>query len=121
MKLSAHEVRAAYFAVSTCRRSLAGRTVPQSVVALASRLESVVRHGEPVTQSRQPENTTTGESKQHDDMEFVGTRLAARMLGVSVSTVLRRAADLDGRMVGHQWVFPAAVVAEYRDGLKENT
>ena len=120
MKLSPAEVRACYYAVSACRRALAGRTVPPSVTALASRLESVVRHGEPVTQSRQPENTTTGESK-HEDMEFVGTRLAARMLGVSVSTVLRRAADLDGRMVGKQWVFPAAAVAEYRDGLRENT
>ena len=119
MKLSPAEVRAAYYAVSACRRSLAGRTVPPSVTALASRLESVVRHGEPGTQSRQPEHTTTGELNR--DMEFVGTRLAARMLGVSVSTVLRRAADLDGRMVGKQWVFPAAVVAEYRDGLKENT
>ena len=118
MKLTGNEVRAAYYAVSTCRRALAGRTVPASITALAARLEVVMRHGEPVTQSRQPQHTPTGES--NCDMEFVGTRLAAQMLGVSVSTVLRRAADLDGRMVGHQWVFPAHIVAEYRDGLEEN-
>lgn len=118
MKLSPTEVRAAYYALATCRRALAGRT-PPSVAALAARLETVMRCGEAVTRSRQADDTATGESKSVNTMEFVGTRLAAEMLGTSVSTVLRRAADLDGRMVGRQWVFPTLAVAEYRDGLKK--
>lgn len=117
MRLNPNEIRAAYYAVSTCRRALAGRPVPPSVNALAARLENVMRCGEAVTRSRQADDAATGESKPVNTMEFVGARLAAEMLGTSVSTVLRRAADLDGRMVGRQWVFPTLAVEEYRDAV----
>lgn len=119
MKLTGDEIRAAYFAVATCRRSLAGRTVPPSVAALAERLEVVLRHGE-VTCMRQPDRTDAAELESVKQMELIGTRIAAQMLGWSLSTVLRHAADLDGRIVGHRWIFPARAVEEYRERLREN-
>jgi hypothetical protein len=52
-----------------------------------------------------------------EDVETIGSKLAARILGWSERTVRRRAADLDGRLVGDRLVFDARVVREYRDHL----
>lgn len=119
MKLTANEIRACFYAVSTCRRSLAGKHVPPSVNALASRLDVVMRQGE-VTRIRQPKHSDTGEWEPVKQMELIGTRIVAEMLECSLSTVLRRAADLDGRIVGRQFVFPTHAVEEYREAMKEN-
>ena len=117
MKLTANEIRACIYAVSMCRRSLAGKGVPPSVAALAARLDEVMRYGE-VTRTRQPNNTDTEELQSVKKMELIGTQMVAEMLGCSLSTVLRRAADLEGRIVGSQYVFPARVVREYRGALE---
>jgi hypothetical protein len=117
MKLTADEIRACFYAVSMCRRSLADKSVPLSVSALAARLDEVMRYGE-VTRTRQPNSTDTGELQSVKQMELVGTRIAAEMLGWSLSTVLRHATDLDGRIVGRQFVFPARAVREYREGME---
>ena len=119
MKLTANEIRACFYAVSMCRRSLAGKHVPPSVAALAARLDEVMRYGE-VTRTRQPKHSDTGEWERVKQMELIGTQIAAEMLGCSLSTVLRRAADLEGRIVGRHFVFPARAVEEYREAMKEN-
>jgi len=117
VNLSPNEIRAAYYAVSTCRRALVGRRVPPSLLALSQRLEEVLTGTAVVTRPRQSNDAVTGESEPVNVMEFVGTRMAAEMLGVSLSSVLRRTDVLDGRMVGKQWVFPALAVERYRGEL----
>lgn len=119
MKLNPNEIRAAYYAVATCRRALANKAVPPSVKALAARLEIVVRTGEAASRSRQPNACGAEELEPEATMEFVGTRLAARLLGWSPRRVQRHAADLDGRMIGNQWAFPARSIKDYRDGMEE--
>lgn len=120
MKLASHEIHAAYYAVAACRRALNGRPAPPALEALWRRLELVIRYGE-VTRSRQLSDASPEESDaESNDMELIGTRMAAEMLGMSHSTVLRRAADLDGQIVGKQFVFPRHVVAEYAEAMKEN-
>jgi hypothetical protein len=119
VRLTAPEIRAAVYAVSMCRRSLAGKGVPPSVAALAARLDEVMRYGE-VTRTRQPNRTDTEELEAMKKMELIGTQMVAEMLGCSLSTVLRRAADLDGRIVGRQFVFPARAVREYREAMEKN-
>lgn len=117
MRLSPAEVRAAYYAVSTCRRALAGRRVPPSLLALSHRLEEVLTGATVVTRPRQSDDAVTGQLEAVNAMEFIGTRMAAEMLGMSLSSVLRRADVLDGRMVGKQWVFPTLAVERYRGEL----
>ncbi len=49
-----------------------------------------------------------------DDDEWLGSAQVARVLGWSLRTVQRRAADLDGQKVGGAWVFREDVVRETR-------
>ncbi len=52
------------------------------------------------------------------DVETIGTKLAARILGRSERWVCRHANDLGGVRVGSRsWSFDARVVREYRDHL----
>jgi hypothetical protein len=50
--------------------------------------------------------------------EWVSTREAAVLLGLSKRQAQRLAADLDGRIIGGRWVFPLTAVAEYAEGRK---
>lgn len=111
MKLSPTEVRAAIYALRVYRDS--GQPMWPSVTALTTRLENALRCGE-VSPRRQSQRTENAESV---DVEFIGTRLAARLLGWPMRRVQRRAADLEGRRVGDRLVFPRQVVEEYRDYL----
>lgn len=44
---------------------------------------------------------------------------AANLLGWSKSTILRRATDLDGEIVGGRWIFRQSAVTEFREGLHD--
>lgn len=110
MKLSPVEIRAAVYIVRCYRATLAGKP-PPPIAALIDRLEAAVRVGD-VSPWRQPGGVVKSD---WEHAEFVGTRLAARMLGWTERTVQRRASDLDGRKINDRWVFPAHSVREYRD------
>lgn len=47
------------------------------------------------------------------DSDVIGVEEAARILGCSVRTARRLAADLEGRRTGRAWIFRRAVVEEY--------
>ena len=113
MKLTTNEIRAAYYAVSTCRRALAGKAVPPSVKALADRLEHVLRYVE-MSPTRQQNDCGSAELEPENEMEWIGSRLAAEILGWDIRRVQRAAArgDLDCQIVGHRYVFPASAITE---------
>lgn len=110
MKLTAHEVRAAYYVTAAYRRS--GRHVPPSVAALCERLDREIRFG--VSPTRHESDSAPSPL---GNVEWIGTRLAAELLGWSLRRVQRHAADLDGRHVGGRLIFPRNSVEDYRDEL----
>lgn len=119
MHLTPHEVRAVLYAVSTFRRSasLSGGHIPPSVAALAARLDHEIRFGavSPMRHEIASVTPSAGQLKPEKmtTMEFVGTRLAAEILGWSLRRVQRHAAELDGQAVGARWVFPRPVIEAY--------
>lgn len=121
MNLSPTEVRACVFAVAQFRRAaaMAGRRVPPSVAALADRLDHELRFG--VSPARQECDCAAGqlESTGEHAMEWIGTRMAAGILGWELRRVQRHAADLDGQLVGARWVFPRRSVDAYANGLED--
>lgn len=67
-----------------------------------------------VSPTRQEKNRDTTDLG-HDS--WIGSQLAAKLLGWDIRQVQRRAADFDGRKVGARWVFREAAVREYAEGL----
>ncbi|MGV0991102.1 MAG: hypothetical protein ACOYB7_02505 [Mycobacterium sp.] len=120
MELSAIEVRAAYYAVANIRRAaaLVRRPVPPSVEALSARLEVVMRAGEILSRRRQSAEGVAEESDSATN-EWIGTRLAAEILGWNMRQVERRANDFCGCKVSERWIFPAATVNAYRDAMEK--
>lgn len=113
MKLTPTEVRAAHYAVAWCVRALDGRPVPPSVAALAARLDTVLRTGEAVVP---PTRHQTGcGATQSEIVEWVGSKMAAEILGWDIRRVQRaaRRGDLEGQMIGHRYAFPAHAIAAY--------
>lgn len=53
------------------------------------------------------------------DVEWVGTRFAARILGWHPRRVRRHQADLGGRLIGQRLVFDARAVRDYARGLEQ--
>lgn len=85
------------------------------------RLDSLVRRLElevAVSRSRQESEGVETDSG-YDDDEWIGTREAARLLRWNVRKVQRRKADLDGREVAGQLIFPARAVREYDEALTD--
>ena len=116
MKLTAPELRAAVYVLRRHRESAAH--VPPSVLALSDRLELAVLHGE-ASPWRQPEHTDSGDLVR---VEWVGTKLAAGILGWSMRRVQRHVADLGGVRMGEsdRLFYPRHHVEEYRDALHAN-
>ena len=120
MNLSPTEVRACVFAVAQFRRAavMGGRRVPPSVAALADRLDRELRFG--MSPARQESDcATTQLNVENMNVELIGTRLAAELLGWTERRVQRHQADLDGRMIGGRLVFRASAVRDYRDGMED--
>jgi hypothetical protein len=113
--LDAEEIRATYYAVSAFDRgrALAGRPVPPSVRALLDRLDLAIRC--PVSSTRHEMYGGRGELEE----EWIGTALAAKVLNWHPRRVQRRAADLDGKLVGGRLVFPAGAVEAYREASQQ--
>ncbi len=119
MKLSPTEVRACLYAVAQYRRAaaLGGRRVPPSVGALADRLDREIRLG--VSPARHQIDSGAGQLEPENvNVELIGTRLAAQLLGWTARRVQRHQADLGGRIIGGRLVFNASTVREYRNGLE---
>ena len=115
MKLNPAEMRTVVYLARRYRNS--GEPMWPPVTALSKRLETAVLQGD-ASPWRQP--------PRHDQphlerVEFIGTRLAAKLLGWSERRVQRHAADLDGRRVGDRLVYPAHRVAEYADHLNDRS
>ena len=120
MKLTPTEVRACVFAVAQFRRAavMGGGRVPPSVAALADRLDHELRFG--LSPTRQENDSATRQLEPENlNVELIGTRLAAELLGWTERRVQRHQADLDGRMIGGRLVFRANAVREYARGLED--
>lgn len=104
--LDADDVQAAAYLVgATLRdRAVAGRPVPHNVLALYRRLDQAA------TLSRTRQETGCGA----EQLELIGSRLAAKILGWTQRQVQRRAADLDGQIVGGRLTFDRAAVLAYK-------
>lgn len=117
MNLNPSEVRAAYYAVTKVRReaALSNKPVPPALAALCERLDVAVRCG--LTPTRQAIGCRTEQLES-----WIGTRLAAQMLGWKIRRVERRATDFDGRKAGHRWIFPERAIKDYCEQMaqKEN-
>lgn len=94
------------------RRRLAGIPVPNwmfdlgrrmDIHALADQSMSANGHGSDVA------------GEQFSKETLIGTREAARLLGLSPRHVRRIASDMDGEKVGGKTVFRLSVINEYRD------
>jgi len=114
MKLTAGEIRAAVYVLRSHRESAAH--IYPSVAALSDRLESAVLHGE-ASPWRQSQHRDPADLSR---VEFIGSRIAAGILGWTVRRVQRHAADLGGRRIGDRLVYPRHAVEEYRNHLDEN-
>jgi hypothetical protein len=119
MNLSPGEIRAAYFGLHAFKRgwARAGRPVSPAVLALLDRLDLAIRcpQAQAVSRVRHELHGATGEL----EAEWIGTAAAAKVLNWHQRQVQRRAADLDGRLVGGRLWFPARAVREYREALQE--
>ena len=64
---------------------------------------------------------TGGETADLNHDRFLTAREAAERLGVDSRTVRRHRlrADLEGRFIGKQWMFPESAVREYAQGLTD--
>jgi hypothetical protein len=82
------------------------------VQRLYDRLELAIRC--PVSPRRQQNGSDTGQFE-----EWIGTRLAAQILGWSQRRVQRHRADLDGQLRGDRLVFPARAVRGYAEALQQ--
>lgn len=113
LSLNPDETRAAYHAVAAFRRgrALGGHPIPPQIQSLYARLDTVIRCA--TSPARHGTDSGTEEFGA-----WIGTRLAAEMLGWRQRRVQRHAADLDGLLVGGRLVFPAAAVEAYRDALQ---
>jgi hypothetical protein len=95
------------------------RHIPPSVLALADRLDTEIRLG--LSPTRQENDSATRQLEPENvNVELIGTRLAAELLGWTERRVQRHQADLDGRMIGGRLVFRANVVREYARGLEDD-
>jgi hypothetical protein len=89
---------------------------PPGVQAWNSELVRALAHA--VSSPRQETGNQLPDSN-HDETAWIGSRLAAQMLGCDIRTVQRRAGDLDGRKVAGKLVFRESFVREYAEGLNQ--
>lgn len=89
--------------------AVAGRPTPHSMRELWRRLDHAVE----VSQRGQAPGGDPASS-------FIGTHLAAEILGWGERRVRRYAADLDGRLVGDRLLYPETSVREYAKAMQEN-
>ncbi len=62
-----------------------------------------------------------GESAcSEDEQEWITTADAAARIGWSIRTVQRRHADLEGRKIGRQYLFPSSAVREQAEALTDD-
>lgn len=110
--LTRDELRVALYGLDTARRGHAavGRPVPQPVLALLRRLETVHRT------TRVEESTFRSGSPSLQDLqhEWIGTGEAAELLGISCRAVWRRRHDLDGQKINGRWWYPAATIQDMK-------
>lgn len=111
MELDSAEIRACYYALAALIR--ARPTVPPEVAQLYRKLDAAARCA--VSRTRQENSTGTGEST---DVEWIGSALAARLLGWTQRRVQRHAADLDAQLIGGRLVFRADRVRDYAEQLE---
>ncbi len=112
MNLSPLETRAVYYVLEVYRE--AGQPWTNSVAALHRAVTHAIRG---LSQERQC-SVVAQEDSTH--VQYVGSRIAAQILGWSVRRVQRHAADLDGRKLNpRQYMFPLNAVIEYRDNLQK--
>ncbi|BBY84174.1 hypothetical protein MPUL_53320 [Mycolicibacterium pulveris] len=111
--LTRDEVRAALHAVDAYRRghAAAGRPVPQPVIALLRRLETVHR----TTHVESPTRQVSGGRLQDLQHDWITTGRAAELLDVDHRTVQRRAQALGGQKIHGRWMFPAATIQAMRN------
>jgi hypothetical protein len=119
VKLSAGEIRAAYYAVEQIR--LAGGFQPPSVTALGRRLAKVISVGEVVTQPRHDSSGSPFDATQLEGAnELCRSQLAASICDRSVRWVHRNYKVLGGVKVdGLGYVFNVEAVRRYANQMME--
>jgi hypothetical protein len=114
--LTARHLGLALWCAEQVRESRAtGKRVPGPLLPWNSEIVSVLKAA--VSSSTRQESAC-GESPLESDV-WIGSKLAARLLGWDIRRLQRRAADFDGRKVGARWIFPESVVREYTEGLTD--
>lgn len=106
-ELTPDEVDAALYAVSDvlARRQLERRSVPIDVVLVERKLRAASDAGNGIRCSKEELEADT----------LMGPVEAAIILGCTPRRVRQIHADLDGELVGNQWVFRRQTVVDYAD------
>ena len=106
-QLSAQDVEAALYAVTDflARRMLNGTGAPIDVVLVERKLRAASDAGNGIRCSKEELEADT----------LIGPVEAAIILGCTPRRVRQIHTDLDGELVGNQWVFRRQTVAEYAD------
>lgn len=109
--LTRDEVRAALHAVDAYRRghAAAGRPVPQPVLALLRRLETIHR-----TKGVEESTCRPFGGGAEQLTSWIGTGQAAEQLGISPRAVWRRRHDLDAQQINGRWWYPAATIQDMK-------
>jgi hypothetical protein len=115
VRLDATDLRAALFTVAHYLRTVPA--APPSLWLLRQKLDAAITSGMSLTGH---ECGCGEEELSHDTTEWIGARLAAKILGWTPRHARRRLADLGGRRIGDRLMFDAAAVREYAKTLHEN-
>ncbi|AHC27822.1 MULTISPECIES: helix-turn-helix domain-containing protein [Mycobacteriaceae] len=93
------------------RRARSGVNIPAWMLKLSARLDLTS-----ALSARDHKLQSVGAALESEiGNSFVGTREAAKLLGLTEASVRRLATDLDGQKVGRDWVFKLSTVLQYAE------
>jgi hypothetical protein len=116
VNLTDSDLHAAYYCTAELVRSrrLGCRPIPAEVRRLYDRLTVEI-----TLRMSRPRQEFDCNRAQLDSDKQIGAAEAAMILKWTKRRVQRRAADLDGQIVGGRWLFREHTVIEYREGLQD--
>jgi hypothetical protein len=115
VRLDATDLRAALFTVAHYLRTVPAS--PPSLWRLRDKLNTAITSGMSLTGHECDCGTA---ELEHDQVEWIGARLAAAILGCTPRHARRLHTDLGDHRIGDRLMFDAAAVREYAETLQEN-
>src|SRR5271167_1555009 len=103
---------------SVSKRQMAGKPIPEWLIALHRRLSAAVELDEALMSSAGSIVSANGQDfgrnvGQSEEKKLITASEAAQILRVDARTVRRIAADLDGQFAGGRWLFDEMTCRSY--------